>query len=89
MDALTHRTLQESSEPFKGEGDAGKAEQAAMGVSHDEELRICAGSGSHGFECCPIWHSKYPEWELWALMEIESGGRTWMCSALDLLQAAI
>jgi hypothetical protein len=52
------------------------------GVLPNTDLRTCADFAHLGVDCCPICHFDYPEFEL-ALVEIESGGRAWLCCALD------
>lgn len=48
----------------------------------DEKVRTCEDFGDLGIACCNSCHTGYPHYEL-ALIELESGGRAWICCALD------
>lgn len=51
-------------------------------IEPDLDIPTCADFTYLGVECCPICHNDYPEYEL-AIVEIEAGGRAWLCCSLD------
>jgi hypothetical protein len=51
-------------------------------IEPGRDTPTCANFTHLGVECCHICHVEYPEYEL-ALIEIESGGRAWLCCPLD------
>jgi Ni2+-binding GTPase involved in maturation of urease and hydrogenase len=51
-------------------------------IEADLDIPICANFAHLGVECCSACHNEYPEYEL-ALVEIESGGKAWLCCSLD------
>jgi hypothetical protein len=53
---------------------------ASLGA--EERVRICEDFGHLGIACCVSYHTGYPHYEL-NLIELESGGRAWICCALD------
>lgn len=48
----------------------------------DERVRTCGDFGHLGIACCDSCHTGYPHYEL-DLIELESGGRAWICCALN------
>lgn len=48
----------------------------------DERVRTCEDFNHLGIACCDSCHTGYPHFEL-ELTELESGGRAWICCALN------
>lgn len=61
---------------------AAEIEKRLDPIEPDLDFPTCADFGHLGVECCHICHVEYPEYEL-SVVEIESGGRAWLCCALD------
>jgi hypothetical protein len=57
-------------------------ERKLADVQPDLDIPTCEDFAHLAVECCQVCHVEYPEWEL-GLIEIESGGRAWLCCALD------
>jgi hypothetical protein len=51
-------------------------------ICPDEHVRACKDFAYLGVACCEACHTFAPEDEL-ALLELEGGGRAWICCALD------
>jgi hypothetical protein len=50
-------------------------------IGPEIDIPSCADFSHLGEGCCPVCHDDYPD-EM-ALVEIESGGRAWLCCSLD------
>jgi len=57
-------------------------ERKLADIQPDLDIPTCQDFAHLEVECCPVCHIEYPEWEL-AIVEIESGGRGWLCCSLD------
>ena len=51
-------------------------------IDSDLDIPTCVDFAYLGIECCPVCHFDYPQYEL-AVVELESGGRAWLCCSLD------
>jgi hypothetical protein len=60
---------------------AGKIERMLEQIGPEMDIPSCADFAHLGVECRPVCHDNYPD-EM-ALVEIESGGRAWLCCSLD------
>jgi hypothetical protein len=60
---------------------AAKVELILGQIEPEMDIPSCADFAHLGVECCPVCHDEYPD-EM-ALVEIESGGRAWICCALE------
>jgi hypothetical protein len=60
---------------------AAEIENRLDSIEPDLDIPTCANFAHLGVECCSICHNEYPEYEL-AVIEIESGGRAWLCCSL-------
>jgi hypothetical protein len=61
---------------------AAKVERILGQIGPEIDIPTCADFAHLGVECCPGCHGEYPD-EI-ELIDIESGGRAWICCALDL-----
>lgn len=57
-------------------------ERSLRHVEPDQDLPTCADFAHLEVKCCRICHVDYPQYEL-AVVELESGGRAWLCCSLD------
>jgi hypothetical protein len=60
---------------------AAKLERMLLQTQPEMDIPSCADFSHLGEGCCPVCHHDYPD-EM-ALVEIESGGRAWLCCSLD------
>lgn len=60
----------------------GELERKLGEIQSDIDIPTCEDFAYLGVECCAICHVDYPEFEL-AIVEIESGGKGWLCCSLD------
>jgi len=60
---------------------AAKLEHTLLQTEPAMDIPSCADFAHLGVSCCPVCHHEYPD-EM-ALIEIECGGRAWLCCALD------
>jgi hypothetical protein len=60
---------------------AAEIEKRLDTIEPDLDIPSCADFSHLGEECCPVCHGDYPD-EM-ALIEIECGGRAWLCCSLD------
>ena len=60
---------------------AAKVERLLGQMEPDTDIPSCSDFADLGVECCPVCHEDYPD-EM-ALIEIECGGRAWLCCSLD------
>jgi hypothetical protein len=51
-------------------------------VEPDREIRTCSDFGHLLTECCEICHTFSPHCEM-SLLEVEGGGKAWICCAMD------
>jgi hypothetical protein len=51
-------------------------------IEPDGEIRTCSDFGHLLTECCEICHTFYPHYEM-SLLEVEGGGKVWICCAMD------
>jgi hypothetical protein len=61
---------------------AAEIEKRLDSIAADLDVPTCADFAHLGVGCCSICHIDYPDYEL-ALVEIELGGRAWLCCSLD------
>jgi hypothetical protein len=60
---------------------AAQLERRLRQIEPEIDIHTCADFPHLGVECCPVCHDECPD-EL-EIMEIESGGRAWLCCSLD------
>jgi hypothetical protein len=60
---------------------AAKLEHMLLQTEPAMDIPSCADFTHLGVACCPVCHHEYPD-EM-ALIEIECGGRAWLCCSLD------
>jgi hypothetical protein len=51
-------------------------------IEPDGEIRTCSDFGHLLTECCEICHTFSPHYEM-SLLEVEGGGKAWICCAMD------
>jgi hypothetical protein len=51
-------------------------------IEPDREIRTCSDFGHLLTECCEICHTFSPHYEM-SLLDVEGGGNTWICCAMD------
>jgi hypothetical protein len=57
--------------------------EAKLGeIEPDRDIRTCADFSHLGAECCEICHTFSPHYEM-ALLDVEGGGKAWICCAMD------
>jgi hypothetical protein len=60
---------------------AAKVELILGQIEPEMDIPSCSDFAHLGVECCPACHGEYPD-EM-ELVEIEPGGRAWLCCSLD------
>ena len=57
--------------------------EAKLGeIEPDRDIRTCSDFSHLPAECCEICHTFYPHYEM-SLLDVEGGGKAWICCAMD------
>ena len=51
-------------------------------IEPDRDIRTCSDFGHLLTECCEICHTFSPHYEM-SLLDVEGGGKAWICCAMD------
>jgi hypothetical protein len=57
-------------------------EAKLMEIEPDRDIRTCNDFSHLRTECCEICHAFYPHYEM-SLLDVEGGGKAWICCAMD------
>jgi hypothetical protein len=77
-----HEELRRDSDPEEEEIAIRTLEAKLREIEPDRDIRTCSDFSHLHAECCEICHALSPHYEM-SLLDVEGGGKAWICCALD------
>jgi hypothetical protein len=78
----SHEELSLASDSDEEEIVIQKLEAKLREIEPDRDIRTCSDFGHLLTECCEICHTFSPHYEM-SLLEVEGGGKAWICCTMD------
>ena len=81
-DVGSHEELRRDCDPEEEQVAIRTLESKLGEIEPDRDLRTCSDFSHLHAECCEICHTFSPHYEM-SLLDVEGGGKAWICCAID------